>query len=630
MNILAQIFGNIMEFCYSFLGDYGLVIVVFTLLTKIILLPVSLWTQRNSIKMVEMMPEINRLKIKYFGDNETIAEETQKLHKQFGYSPFISLVPMVIQLVLLVGVIGAVRDLLGDSQSMLTQIPSLKGGLTLLMPLAAGLAALVLGLAQNHLSPLQREQHWSEQLGTCALSVGISLGLGAFVPLGVGIYWIASNLLTIVQQVLLNAIINPKKYVDYAALEQSRQELAEINSLTPKVSQEDKRREKEDYKRFFKIVNKHLVFYSEKSGFYKYFQNIVEYLLEHSNVNIHYITNDPNDQIFEKAKAEPHIKPYYIGQKKLITLMMKMEADMVVMTTPDLDNFYLKRSYISKDVEYVYIPHGIASCNMVTNKGAYDNYDTVLCVGQHQIDELREGEAMYHLPSKKLVPCGYGLLDNLVSDYEQQKDTAINNGKKRILIAPSWQEANILESCIDELVEQLYGEDYFIVVRPHPEFVKRYPAKMEKLVAKYKDRDPELLMIEADFSSNVTIFTADLLITDWSGIAHEFAFATLKPALFINTPMKVLNHDYVKYKNQPLDITLRDKIGMSMDLDKLSGTKAAVDKLLAEQSQYNEQIMALRQKYIFNLGSSGEAAGRYILTSLQQKAEARKAASAKS
>lgn len=627
MNILSQIFVSIITFCYTFLGNYGLAIVVFTLLTKVILLPVSLWTQRNSIKMVEMMPELNRLKIKYYGDNEMIAEETQKLHKKYGYSPFISLVPMIIQLVLLMGVIGAVRELLGESDSVLTKIPSIEGGLTLLMPLAAGAAALLLGLAQNHLSPLQKEQHWSEQLGTCALSVGISLGLGAFVPLGVGIYWIASNLLTIVQQVFLNAVINPKKYVDYAALEQSRQELAEINSLTSKVSAEDKRREKEDYKKFFKIVNKHLVFYSEKSGFYKYFQNIIEYLLEHSNVNIHYITNDPNDHIFEKAKTEPRIKPYYIGQKKMITLMMKMEADMVVMTTPDLDNFYLKRSYVSKDVEYVYVPHGIASCNMVTNKGAYDNYDTVLCVGQHQFDELRECEEMYHLSAKNLVPCGYGLLDNLVRDYKAQEPAA-GNGLKRILIAPSWQEDNILESCIDELVEQLYVDEYFIVVRPHPEFVKRYPAKMEKLVAKYRDRNPKHLMIEADFSSNVTIFTADLVITDWSGIAHEFAFSTLKPALFINTPMKVLNHDYMKYKNQPLDITLRDKIGISLDLDKLGETRTAVKKLLSEQKQYNEQIAAYREKYIFNLGRSGEAAGEYILSSLQQKTEARKAVNA--
>ena len=72
-----------------------------------------------------------------------------------------------------------------------------------------------------------------------------------------------------------------------------------------------------------------------------------------SNIVIHYVTNDPNDAIFTLAESEPRIRPYYIGKTKLITLLMKMDADMVVMTCPDLDNFHLKRSYVRKDIEYV-------------------------------------------------------------------------------------------------------------------------------------------------------------------------------------------------------------------------------------------------------------------------------------
>jgi peptidoglycan/LPS O-acetylase OafA/YrhL len=53
------------------------------------------------------------------------------------------------------------------------------------------------------------------------VSVCISLFLGAFVSLGTGVYWIASNLLSIPVQVVCNLIINPKKYVDYARLEES-------------------------------------------------------------------------------------------------------------------------------------------------------------------------------------------------------------------------------------------------------------------------------------------------------------------------------------------------------------------------------------------------------------------------
>lgn len=620
MNKLLELLGvplcALMTVCYDLVHNYVVAIVIFTALTKIILLPVSMWVQRNGIAMVRMMPELNRLKIKYFGDQETIAEQQQALYKKEHYSPLVSTVPMIIQIVLLMGVIGAVKTLLGSAESTLNLIPMQAGGATLLMPLGAGLAALCLTLAQNKIGPLQREQVKAEQIMTGAVSVCISLFLGAFVSLGTGVYWIASNLWSIPLQLLLNILINPKKYIDYEALEASRKELATMTSLGTTVSKEDKKREKADYKRFFSVANKHLVFYSEKSGFYKYFQNVIEYLLSHSNVIIHYVTNDPNDKIFELAKEQPRIRPYYIGPKKIITLMMKMDAQIVVMTTPDLENYYIKRSYVRKDTEYIYLCHGVMSTTMCMRKGAYDHFDTVMCVGQHQIDEIRETEAMYHLPAKNLVPCGYGMLDNMLAAYEKMPEEA--HAQKRILIAPSWQEGNILESCIEELVQQLYGEGHFVVVRPHPEFIKRFPGKMEAIAAKFQNLDPKLFSLETDFSSNVTIYTADIVITDWSGIAQEFAFTTKRPVLLINTPMKVLNPEYVKYEHQPLDITLRPELGRTLELDEISKAGAAVEELLENRAYYAERLDEITRRCVFNLGSSGAAAGRYILKKISK------------
>ena len=185
-----------------------------------------------------------------------------------------------------------------------------------------------------------------------AFSVGLSLYLGWFVPAGVALYWIASSLFAILQQYLLNWAINPKDYVDYEELEASKQELEELQSIGGKKKLFEKnpyaKREKKDFKRFFSVVNKHLVFYSESSGFYKYYQGIIEWLLAHTNLTIHYITSDPEDQIFALAEKEDKIRAYYIGEKRLITLMMKMDADVVVMTMPDIENFHIKRSYIRK------------------------------------------------------------------------------------------------------------------------------------------------------------------------------------------------------------------------------------------------------------------------------------------
>ena len=78
---------------------------------------------------------------------------------------------------------------------------------------------------------IQAEQSKLNKYGMMAFSVGLSLYLGWFVPAGVALYWIASNLFAILQQYLLNWAINPKDYVDYEALEASKQELDELQSI---------------------------------------------------------------------------------------------------------------------------------------------------------------------------------------------------------------------------------------------------------------------------------------------------------------------------------------------------------------------------------------------------------------
>lgn len=619
MNVLSQTLGSLLSFCYGMLGNYGLAIVVFTMVTKVILLPVALWTQRNSIKMVELMPEINRLKARFYGDKEAIAEGTQELYKEHKYSPFVSLVPMVVQLVLLFGVIGAVRELLGVSGSILSAVPVQAGGAAYALPALAGGSAYALGLAQNRLNPLQREQERGEQIFTNGLSIGISLALGAFVPIGVGLYWICSNLFTVAQQLLLNHLIKPAKYIDYDALVQSKNDLAEIEKLSAGISREDKKREREDYKKFFKVANKHLVFYSEKSGFYKYFQGCIEELLRRSNITIHYVTSDPQDQVFELAKQEPRLRPYYIGEKKLITLMMKMDADIVVMTVPDLDNLYLKRSYVRKDIEYIYMFHGIGSSNLLLRNKALANYDTIFCFGEYQIRELREEEQVYGLPARNLLPCGYSLLDNVMAAYGNLEQVV--HDKPRILIAPSWQKDNILDTCVDELLSSLMGRGYRVILRPHPEYIKRYPQRIADLQSRWEGNWADELVIQRDFSSNSTVFESDLLITDWSTISLEFAFATKRPVLFVDTPMKIMNPEWQRLSVVPMDIAVRDQIGRRIKPSEAGTAVGVVAELLAGQEQYQAQIEQAMNSYVCRIGHSAEIASGYILEVLTGQRE---------
>ena len=616
-DLISVPLGALLGWCNTFCGNEIAAILVFTLLTKVILFPVSMWVQKNGIAMVRLTPQLNRLKIKYFGDQDTIAEETQKLYKQEKYSPLGSVVPMLVQLLMLIGVIDAVKAVMGSGDTALNVIPAEAGGLTLLMPLGAGAAALLLGLAQNKLNPLQREQSPKEQWMSNGFSIAISLFLGVFVSLGVGVYWISSNLASILQQLMLNLVLPPAKYIDYAALEESKKELSGMDSLSAGISKEDKKREKADYKRFFSVANKHLVFYSEKSGFYKYFKDVMEYLLAKSNVVIHYVTNDPKDQIFEIAKTQTRIRPYYIGEKKLITLMMKMDADIVVMTCPDLENYHIKRSYVRKDIEYIYMFHYPLSTHMVLHTGALDHYDTIFCVGEFQFDEIRAAEKVYGLPEKKLIAAGYGQLEQLHRSYTAMGE--LRREKPKILIAPSWQYDNILDSCIDPLLEELLGKGYEVVIRPHPEYVKRFGPRMDAIVAKYQDREKDGLRFELDFTGNHSIFDSDILITDWSGTAYEFSFVTLKPAVFMDTAPKIHNPEYTKLGIEPLEFSLRDKVGIRVDPKAIAGLSEKIDGLLQRGAGYRQQILSIRETYISNFGTSGEVGGRYIIDALKTR-----------
>ena len=107
--MFANFLGVVMKFCYELFNNYGLAIILFTILTKIVLLPLSILIQKDSIKMVKMQPKINRIKINYFGDKDRIAEETSKLYKEEHYNALTSLIPLVIQIILLFGVLEVVN-----------------------------------------------------------------------------------------------------------------------------------------------------------------------------------------------------------------------------------------------------------------------------------------------------------------------------------------------------------------------------------------------------------------------------------------------------------------------------------------------------------------------------------------
>ena len=684
--VLGKPLGWIMYFCYNLVQNYGVTIILFTIISKIILLPISLLVQKNSIKMVKLQPEIDEIKKLYAGDNAKIGEEQYKLFEREGYNPAIGCLPTLIQIPIILGLIqviyhplqhlfrvgketaaalieltenlmnvvisgnsaelkvieaiqsGGIAEAIQNSGLLnaetfdkiramqldflgihLSEIPSLKEpGITLIIPIVSGLSTLALCLYQDRANVLQREQSKLEQWGMTVFLVLFSLYFTFLVPAGIGLYWICSNLLAIVQLMIMNKIYAPEKYIDYDARNAQKAANADTSEEAAARREQERRlqlREREDIDRFYNTPNKLIVFYSEKSGFYNYFAEIIEYLLSHTKILIHYVTGDPDDAVFHMN--QPNLIPYYVSDHSLGTFFAQIDVPIVVMTMPDLQTYHIKRSVVRKDIEYIYVFHALMSTTMAYRKGAFDHFDTIFCVGPYQIREIRENEQKYNLKAKNLIEHGYGQLDRLLREHESLSKEA--HEIPMILIAPSHQPGNIMESCITELIERLYDAGYKVVVRPHPQFVKRNPEFMPALEKQYAEKTGERLIFETNFSSHESIYSADLLITDWSGTAFEYTYVTKRPALFINTPMKVINPEYNQYENQPMEITFRKACGISIDPEEVSQIDEHVVEVFAKSDDFKIIIENFMHENVYNIGGSGQNGAKYIISKLLHK-----------
>ncbi|MBR1863289.1 MAG: membrane protein insertase YidC [Ruminococcus sp.] len=673
ISFIGGLLGKLMSLIFNIIKDYGLSIIVFTLVTKVILLPLNLVTQKNSINMARLMPEENALKIKYIDDKDKLADEQLALYKRYNYKPILGMVPLLIQIPLVLGLVyviyhplsyvvqleggvisqlkdwmaalvpaemleensyqpeiirmikqgalvpeglraagGAIRGLNTDFLGIdLSLTPSFKDNyILLLIPLLSGLSAWLLCYVQNKINILQVSAGFWNKLITTVFLIAFSTYFAFLVPAGVGLYWIFGNLFSIPFMYLVNLIIPPQKYVDLSYIKLMNEQKAEKEKIHKKYVS----RERADYKRFFSVKDMQLMIYSESNGFYKYFKGMIDYICENSDIQIHYVTSDPEDNIFNDPREQIH--PYYVSSDKfLIPLFMKLDCDMCVMTMPDLEKYHIKRSRIRNDIEYVFVSHGMGSVALTFRKGALNYFDTVFCPGKDTIDEIRDTEELYGTPKKRLVETGYTLIDEMIEKYDSEEHP--KNDPPRILIAPSWQPDNIIDLCVDELIDRLSETEYNIILRPHPQQVRHEPEKFKVMKEKYADR--KNVEIQTDFSSNNPIMESDILITDWSDISWEFAFVTRHPVLFINTPMKVMNPEYDKIKTRPINITLREVIGRSIDPDKLEGVNDLVKYMLDNRESFEETITKTRSERIFNIGKSRILYGRYVIKTLESR-----------
>lgn len=295
---------------------------------------------------------------------------------------------------------------------------------------------------------------------------------------------------------------------------------------------------------FTKKNKKKIIFFSEGLSHNQFYLSIVDKLNEDSDVLI--ITN----QIENYFKLKNDYQIYYFGNSSLLKFVLdNINCHFFFTTTPDLgENFKLSPNCN----EYIYLFHSLASCNKIYKKNAFNNYDTICANGYYQINELKKMEVLYNLKKKKYLKTGYPLLNYLFSREIKPKSKSLT----KILIAPTWSLDNetFFNSFCEQTIQNLLLDGFKVILRPHPENIKRSKKLFNKLSILSNKSD--FFEIDVDSSNFDAMNNSDILITDYSTISLEFMYRFHKPVIFINSKEKIHNEEYKKI----IDENFEDKI----------------------------------------------------------------------
>ncbi len=353
-----------------------------------------------------------------------------------------------------------------------------------------------------------------------------------------------------------------------------------------------------------------ITFYGEDSASWPHLEPIITELTTRHQRTICYLTSDDADPVL--TRNDPHIHTFSIGDGfGRSFLFQMMETGVMVATVPQLGITVLPRAKRAATLgtKYVYVFHSMASTHMIYEADAFDYYDTVLCVGPYMELEIRARERLANLQPKELLAHGYGRLDAILAAGSQTVPRAANTPAV-VLIAPSWGPTCIFETCGTELVEVLLGAGFEVIARPHPMTSKRSHDTLTAFAQRFDGR--ERFTLERDVASQDSLHRCDIMISDWSGAAMEYAFGRERPVLFIDVPRKVNNPNYSDLGIEPFEASIRDKIGAVVAPDALASVPEVVRTLIADPESFRTRIQQVRGENIANIGTSAGVAADLI------------------
>jgi hypothetical protein len=276
------------------------------------------------------------------------------------------------------------------------------------------------------------------------------------------------------------------------------------------------------------------IIYSEGKQYWNVFKPILDEF-ESRGINLLYLASQEDDPVF--SREYQFIKSEFIGDgNRAFARLNLISAAVVLMTTPGLDVYQLKRS---KNVKhYIHILHAPSDATMYRMFGI-DYFDSVLLTGEYQAKDIRALEKLRGLPEKRLITAGCTYLDVYAEKIRQI--TKESEHPFTVLVSPSWGPSALLSKYGCKLLDPLVKTGWRIIVRPHPQSKKSESQILESLEGKYKNTANVLWDYERE--NIYSLAKADIMISDFSGIIFDYAFLFDKPVMYVKQRIDLRPYD---------------------------------------------------------------------------------------
>lgn len=196
MDWLAGGLGWLLDGIVQITGSYGISIILSTIVVRLLLYPLTLSQNKNMVAMREIQPELNELQKKYKDNPEEYQKKTMELYQKNKINPLGGCLPMLIQLPILWAFFRVLRELpYGEASKFLGVWVLSEPDKLFILPILAALTTYL----QSKMTVTDQSQ--KSMLIVMPIMIGV---FSVSFPSGLVLYWITSNVFSIVQQAWLN------------------------------------------------------------------------------------------------------------------------------------------------------------------------------------------------------------------------------------------------------------------------------------------------------------------------------------------------------------------------------------------------------------------------------------------